>query len=457
MNRHDFLKEGSKILEFLGEYLEQGNVNGPVYPNPEPNHFLQQLPLHPPEHPESPETLFQDFKDKIFPGLTHWNDPRFFGYFPCNNSFASVLGEMLAAGMGVNTFSWLTSPSATELEMRVMEWTAQALGLPAWKGCLQDTASMGVFSAMLAARERVWNANERGLMAAPPLTIYWTSETHSSCLKAARMAGLGNANVRLVPTLPDLSMCPERLSEMIQKDRTEGCVPCFVVATLGSTSTTAVDPLESIGLVCEREKVWLHVDAALGGTALLLPALRWMIQGIERADSFVFNPHKWMFTNFDCSAFFVRNPLDLLHALALEPEYLRGQHDQVTNFRDWGPQLGRRFRALKLWFVYKSFGLKGLQEKVELHLKMAQSFAGWVQSQPHLQLHSKPLLNTVCFSAGPNESTQSLHLALNRSGEVFLTHTKINDKYLIRASFGQTNAQMGDVERLQFQILRAKN
>lgn len=450
MDADEFRKVGHEAVEWMAHYLERGHEGAPVTSPFPPGHTLARLPPSPPERGEPLEKLFEDFQKVIVPGLTHWNDRRFFGYFPCNNSYPSVLAEMLTAAVGVNAFSWVTSPAATELELRVMDWLGQMLGLP-WKGCLQDTASTGTFAALLAARERMGHANGGGVRQGGDgaLTAYVSEEAHSSGLKAARMAGLGDAFVRVVPVTDDLAMDPHTLGAAMDADRAAGLRPCFVMATVGTTSTTAVDPVRAIAECCRRHGAWLHVDAALAGTAAVLPEMRWLMDGVELADSFLFNPHKWMFTNFDCSAFFVRDPAALKAALALSPEYLRGPHDgAVENLRDWGPQLGRRFRALKLWFVLRSYGVEGVRARVRLHLAMARRFASLVREDGRFALREEPRLNTVCFALDTDERTEALHRAINATGEAFVTHTRARGRYLVRASFGQTQAEDVDVDRL---------
>lgn len=449
MDSQEFKHLGYEMIDWIADYLENGYQEGPVFPNVAPGNTLAQLPANPPQYPEPGSALFNDFKSIIVPGLTHWNDPRFFGYFPCNNSAPSVLAELLAAGVGVNTFSWITSPAATELEIRMMEWLGQMIGLE-WKGVIQDTASSATLCALLSAREAMTGINFTGFAGQnQTLRVYVSDQTHSSVLKAGRVAGFGDANVVTLKTDASCTMNPQLLEDAFKADLAQGLTPCFVVATVGTTSSTAIDPVEAIAEICKRYGVWLHVDAALAGTAALLPEMRWLMTGVPQADSFLFNPHKWMFTNFDCCAYFCKDPLALKKAMALTPEYLKTQHDLAAeNLRDWGLQLGRRFRALKLWFVIRSYGVEGLQQKIRLHLQMAKEFATLIGTHSHFHLIQEPVLNTVCFKLDTDALGEALLAAVNASGEAFLTHTRIEGCYVIRVSFGQTGAKVEDVARL---------
>ncbi|MCB1053690.1 MAG: aspartate aminotransferase family protein, partial [Acidobacteria bacterium] len=378
MDKQSFRQMGYEIIDWIADYMESG-YDGPVNPPVKPGAMRAQLPKSAPEQPESPAQIMADFKSMILPNTLHWNDPRFYGYFPCNHSGPAILGDLLGNGLGVNAMSWATCPSATELEIQVMQWLGKAIGLE-WPGVIQDTASTGVFCALLAARESVANGNRDGFYDSAPLVAYTSDQAHSSLLKAMRMAGLGDRYMRLVPTLEDQSMDTDVLVRMIEGDIEAGHRPFFICGTIGTTSTTAVDPILEISEIADEYDIWFHVDAALAGTAALLPEMEWLMEGVEQADSFLFNPHKWMFTSFDCCAFFIKDPAALKHALSIQPEYLKTAADgAVENFRDWSIQLGRRFRALKLWFVLRLYGLEGIREKIRLHLAMTQDFARWVE------------------------------------------------------------------------------
>lgn len=447
MEHQDFRQLGYQIIDWIADYMENG-YSGPVTPQGSPGEVLGRLPQTPPDQPEAGSAVLHDFKELILPYTSHWNDPRYMGYFPCNHSGPGILGDLLSAGLNVNAMSWATSPAATELEIAMLRWLGAMLELP-WPGTIQDTASTGTLCAMLAARERVAPVNQSGYYHQQPLVAYVSDQAHSSGIKAARIAGIGDDYLRAVRSDDEQSMNIQDLERLIAEDREAGHHPFFVMATVGTTSTTAIDPVERIAEVCARENLYLHVDAALAGTAAILPEMKWLMDGVARADSFLFNPHKWMFTNFDCCAYFCKDPMQLKKALAIQPEYLKTEHDAaVENFRDWSIQLGRRFRALKLWFVIRTFGVAGLQNRIRQHLAMAKWFADRVAEHPDLTLWSHPKLNTVCFFCGDDHQTQALMKRLNETGQVFLTHTVVQGQYLIRVSFGQTHQTMEHAENL---------
>jgi aromatic-L-amino-acid decarboxylase len=467
MDPGSFRRYGHQLVDWVAHYLEQVH-KFPVLSPASPGEIRNKLPGHPPEKGEEMEQILADFQQIILPGITHWNHPRFFAYFPANNSGPSILAELLTAGLGVNAMLWQTSPAATELEEVVMEWLRQMLVLPQdFRGVIQDTASTATLCALLCARERIsqfqinregfsaWSGSEKGA-----LRVYASSEAHSSVEKGARIAGFGSQN--LVPVSVDSSFAldPEDLERHILEDRQRGFTPCCIVATVGTTSSTALDPLEPVGDIAQRYGLWFHVDAALAGSAALLPEMRWILNGIERADSFVFNPHKWLFTNFDCSAFFCRHPQILSSTFSILPEYLKTDLDrQVTNFRDWGIQLGRRFRALKLWFVLRYYGVEGLQARLRRHLSLAQEFRTWVEQSPFFELMAPVPLNTICFRFHPpkpwgrkmgEEELDRLNKELldqvNRAGKIFLTHTRLRGRYCLRLCIGQTETRREHVE-----------
>jgi aromatic-L-amino-acid decarboxylase len=382
------------------------------------------------------------------------------GYFPANKSYPSVLAEMLTATLGAQCMSWLTSPAATELEERMMEWLRDLIGLPqSFTGVIEDTASTSTLCALLMARERItdFGVNEEGFPDDQKFTVYCSSETHSSIEKGVKIAGFGRQNLRKIPVDQYFAMQSEELEKAIRSDLEEGHQPAAVIATIGTTGSTAIDPLEEIGKICSKYEVFLHVDAAYAGTALILPEKRWMNEGIEHADSFVFNPHKWMFTNFDCSAFFVDDENLLIRTLGIMPEYLKTPEDQrVKNYRDWGIPLGRRFRALKLWFVLRSFGREGLQKKIRHHITLAQNLEEKINQHPDFELLAPVPLNTLCFRFHPphisdeqklNELNKRLLNQIQQSGELFLTHTSLKGKYTIRMVIGNTNVEQRHVEK----------
>lgn len=458
-NAKEFAEHARQLTEWMANYLE--NIRElPVRSQVSPGQILASLPSAPPEQAESFEAIFADFRQDLLKGITHWQHPSFFAYFPANSSYPSLLAEMLTAALGAQCMIWETSPAAAELEERMMQWLLQMTGLPTeWHGVIQDTASSATLCALLTAREQATNyqINENGWAGIPPLAIYCSQETHSSIEKAAKIAGFGRNMVRKIPTDAQYALLPEQLEAAIQADLAAGVKPVAVVATLGTTSSTAMDPLPAIGQICQRFGVWLHVDAAYAGTAAVLPECRWMNQGAELADSYVFNPHKWMFTNFDCTAYFVRDKDALIRTFSIMPEYLKTAADsQVNNYRDWGIQLGRRFRALKLWFVIRGFGVEGIRDRLREHLRLAHWFADAVAQIPDVRIMAPVHLNLVCFrfepsglSAGEQDAyNQKLMEVINRTGKAYLTHTRLSGLYTIRAVFGQTHLEQADVEAL---------
>jgi len=462
MNPDDFRRHGHQLVDWMADYMRDVGAL-PVTPAVRPGDVLRQLPTSPPENGEPFDTLLQDFTRIIVPGMTHWNHPGWFAYFPANNSPPSILAEMLTATLGAQCMSWATSPAATELEQATMEWLRQMLGLPTdFTGVIQDTASTATLVALLSARERATDnaAGVSGLAGTGArLTVYASSEAHSSIDKGVKLAGYGLEQLRRVPVDQAYALMPDALDRMIVADRKAGFVPACVVATVGTTSSTAIDPLRRIAEVCRRHAVWLHVDAAYAGTAAIVPELRHLFDGVEQADSFVFNPHKWMLVNFDCSAYFVRDRDALLATFKVTPEYLRTAEDRdVVNFRDWGIQLGRRFRALKLWFVIRSYGLEGLRELVRKHVRLARELAGWIEAAPGFELMAPVPLGLVCFRYRPPElrvddpRLQDLNAALlarvNATGRVRLTHTRLGGQFVIRVAIGQRQTERAHVEEV---------
>lgn len=459
MTPDEFRTHAHDLVDWMADYMESVR-SYPVRSGVRPQEILNQLPADPPEQPEPFPDIFEDFKRVILPGITHWQHPSFFAYFPANASPPSVLAEMLTATLGAQCMSWVTSPAAAELEQRMMEWLGQMLGVPSsWRGVIQDTASTATLCSILSAREARSDflINERGFADAPRFTAYCSAETHSSIEKGVKIAGIGRDNLRKIAVDQAFALRPDALEEAITADVRAGLQPLCVVATLGTTGSTAIDPLRTIGEICRRHNVWLHVDAALAGTALVLPEMRWMSDGLDAADTFVFNPHKWMMTNFDCSAYFVRNPATLIRTFEILPEYLKtAGGGSVDNYRDWGIQMGRRFRALKLWFVLRSFGVSGIQEKVRRDIRMAQQLAEEIRRDPAFEVLAPVPLNTVCFRFAPPGLTDpgaidalnaDLLERLNATGSLFMTHTRLNGAFAIRMVIGQTNVQQRHVDR----------
>jgi len=449
MNNEDFRRAGYQFVDWIADYFE--NVEKyHVVARVEPGDIKKMIPAVPPARGEAMDGIFRDFEKMIMPGITHWQHPGWFAYFPANNSPASVLGELLTAGLGAQGMVWQTSPAAAELEEVVLDWLRQMIGLPSgFSGVIQDTASTATLCALLSAREKAtgFEGNESGLR--QPLVVYASEEAHSSVDKGVRIAGFGRKNLRRIPTDDRFALIPEKLDEAIARDREAGLCPACVVATVGTTSSGAVDPLKEIGEICRAHGLWLHVDAAWAGTAALLPEKRGILAGAELADSLVFNPHKWMLTNFDCSAYFVRDPGALIRTFEIHPEYLRtGVDAKVRNYRDWGIQLGRRFRALKLWFVVRSYGVEGLQAMVREHIRLAGLFRDFVGSDARFELLAPVDLGLVCFRLNDGRGDPALDdlnrrflARINAAGPVFLTHTTLRGKYTIRFVVGQRTTE----------------
>jgi aromatic-L-amino-acid decarboxylase len=459
MDNVEFRAWAHRLADQMADYYE--NIESyPVKSQVKPGDIIAQLPTAPPSGSEGMESIMQDFETIIMPGITHWQSPGFFGYFPANSSYPSILAEMLTASLGAQCMVWDTSPAAAELEETVMNWLKTMTGLPSdWHGVIQDTASTSTLAAILSAREKMtgYSVNESGFAGNEKLRVYCSTETHSSVEKAVKIAGIGRANLVKVATDPQYRMDAARLRKAIAEDRAAGFQPLCVIATLGTTGSTSVDPLPEIADVCNEYGVWLHIDAAYGGSALLLPEYRWMIAGIEKADSFVFNPHKWMFTNFDCSAYFVKDKEALLRTFEILPEYLKtGNRGLVNNYRDWGIPLGRRFRALKLWFVIRSYGVSQLQLKIREHILMARWLEQQVTAQPDFEIMAPVPLSLVCFRFKPlgindtetlNRLNENLMQSLNAGGRIFLTHTKFNGQYTLRMSIAGTLTEQRHVEK----------
>lgn len=458
MDAEEFRREGHRFVDWLADF--HGTLASlPVRSQVAPGEVQAQLPPGPPAHPESYTQILADLERVVVPGLTHWQSPSFFAYFPANISAASVLGELTSAAFGVQGMSWMTSPACTEIETKMMDWMRQALGLPAGfgpdgagGGVIQDSASSATLCALLAARERATagETNRRGLARTAPLVAYGTRHAHSSLEKAVRIAGVGSDQLRWVEVDDTHAMRPEALAACIERDVARGERPFFVNAVVGTTSTNAMDPLAPIGEVCAAHDVWLHVDAAMSGVAALCPEFRHIHEGVDRADSYTTNAHKWMLTNFDCNLFWVRDRGALTGALGAYPEYLANRataSGAVIDYKDWQVPLGRRFRALKLWFVLRRYGTDGLAEMIRSHVSMAQEFAGWIDAHPAFELVVKPPLNLVCFRhrAG-DEVGQRLLERLNDDGCMYLTHTRIDGRYVLRMSIGAAATTRAHVE-----------
>jgi aromatic-L-amino-acid decarboxylase len=456
MTPDEFRRHGHAVVDWIADYHARIE-SFPVLSQVKPGEIRAALPSHPPEQGEPFDAILKDVDRLILPGVTHWQSPNFFAYFPSNASGPGILGDLLSSGLDIQGMLWSTSPACTELETHVMDWLVGMLGLSekflstdTGGGVIQDTASSAALCALLAARERATNyvSNKKGCDGR--LVAYVSTQTHSSLEKAAMIAGIGVENLRLIEVDQNLAMRPDALVRQVDADRRGGLTPFFVCATVGTTSSNAMDPLGAIGEVCRQHNLWLHVDAAMSGTAMLCPEFRHLQNGVELADSYNFNPHKWMFTNFDCSCLWVADRKALIRTLTILPEYLRNQATEsgvVIDYRDWQIQLGRRFRSLKLWFVIRHYGVEGLQHHIRQHVKLAQHFAEWVRTDDRFELSAPVPLNLVCFRhKGGDAANQAILERLNCSGNLFLTHTKLNGKLTLRLCVGQTNTQAHHVE-----------
>ena len=457
-DHNEFREYAHLFVDWMADYLE--NVDSyPVKSSVKPREIIDKIPGNPPTHSEDLNQIFEDFKEIILPGITHWQSPNFFGYFPANSSYPSLLAEMLTATLGAQCMVWETSPAAAELEERVLNWLKGMIGLPEYfHGVIQDTASTASLVALLTAREKLseFHINEQGF-SHNKFRIYCSSETHSSIEKAVKIAGFGRQSLVKIKVDENYSMDPVALKKAIEKDIKDDFFPVCIFVTLGTTGSTAIDPLNEIADIASKYEIWLHVDAAFAGTALILDEYKWMIEGIEKADSFVFNPHKWMFTNFDCSAYFVKDKEALIKTFSINPEYLKTKNEgEENNYRDWGIQLGRRFRALKLWFVIRNFGVEGLKEKIRFHISLAKEMEKKIIESENFEMVTPRTLNLLCFHYKPkdinniddlNRLNEDLLQKINASGKAFLTHTKLNGIYTLRMVIGQTNVTKDHVQK----------
>ena len=464
MNPEEFRQVGHQLIDWIADYRARV-ADLPVMAQTEPGEVRGQLPSAPPESGESFDGIFRDLEQTIVPGLSHWQSPRFFGYFPGNSELSSVLGDYLSTGLGVLGLSWQSSPALSELEEVVTDWMRQMVGLStAWSGVIQDTASTSTLIALMCARERTtdYSFARGGLQGeSKPLIVYTSGYSHSSVEKAALLAGFGRANVRAIPTDERYAMRPDALGAAIQADIERGLTPCAIVATVGTTATTALDPLEAIASIAQQHHLWLHVDGAMAGSAMILPECRWMWQGIEGADSVVLNPHKWLGVAFDCSLYYVRDPQHLVRLMGTNPSFLQSAvDDQVKNLRDWGIPLGRRFRALKLWCLIREQGVAGLQARLRRDLANAQWFAEQVQAAPNWRVLAPVPLQTICVRYEPpglaDEALDRHTLAwverVNRSGGAYLTPAMLDGRWMVRVSIGSLLTEQEHVEALWSQM-----
>jgi aromatic-L-amino-acid decarboxylase len=460
MDPEEFRRVGHQLIDWIADY--RANLAAlPVMSRAEPGWVRSQLPATPPQSPEAFDAIFQDLEHIIVPGLTLWQHPNFYGFFPANSSLSSVLGDYLSTGLGVMGLSWQASPALSELEEVVTDWVRQMVGLSAaWSGVIQDTASTSTLVALMCARERAtgYSLSRGGLQdEEKPLIVYASNQSHSSVEKAALLAGFGRANVRVIPTDERYAMRPAALAAAIEDDIKHGRVPCAVVATVGTTATTALDPLAEIAQITARHKIWFHVDAAMAGAAMILPECRWMWLGVEEADSLVFNAHKWLGVAFDCSLYYVRDSEHLVRVMSTNPSYLQSAVDnQVKNLRDWGIPLGRRFRALKLWCLIREQGITGLQERLRRDIANAQWLGEQIEATAGWRVLAPVPLQTVCVRHEPpglsGEALDAYTLAwagrINRSGAAYLTPAVLDGRWMVRISIGSILTEHAHVEAL---------
>jgi aromatic-L-amino-acid decarboxylase len=507
MDVEEFRHYGHQIIDWIADYLSNAD-RYPVLAQVEPGKIKSEIPSVPPADGEAMDQILADVDRIVLPGLTHWNHPAFFAYFAMNGSIPGILGDMLATALNVNAMMWRTSPAATELEEVTVDWLRQLIGLPdEFSGLIYDTASMSSLCAIAAARETVSELNVRELGLAgvragdaqttgypgypflereekpesesdvrTRLRMYTSEQSHSSIEKAAITLGIGQSGVKKVSTDREYRMDPDALATAIEEDREGGYRPFCVVATVGTTSTTSIDPVPAIASICEKEQLWLHVDAAFGGSAAVVPEMRWVLNGCERADSLVINPHKWFFVPFDLSVLYCRRMEVLRQAFSLVPEYLRSANqDEVRNYMDYGPQLGRRFRALKLWFAIRYFGSRGLADRIREHLKMAHEFAQLIDKSDNFERLAPVPLSAVCFRAHPaalrkrasslranteaeqylNELNERLMDEVNRQGKIFISHTKLDGKYTLRLAIGHIRTTREHIDLAWMQLNEA--
>ncbi len=456
MTTDEFRKQGHEIINWIADYYEKIEEY-PVFPKVQPGDIRSSLPKQAPEEGKSYDKIMNDM-DLIMPGITHWQSPNFHAYFPCATSGPAILGDLISTGLGVNGMNWATSPSCTEVESHVLDWIVDMMDLPkGFKtdskggGVIQDTASSSSLVALIAAREKITNglSNDKGCN--QRLTAYTSSQSHSSIEKAVGISGIGKNNLRLVDVDDTFAMRPDHLESSIKDDLSNNRLPAYVCVTIGTTSSTAIDPLVAIGKICKKYGIWLHVDAAMAGPVALCPEYRHILDGLEYADSYSFNPHKWMLTSFDCSLFYVMDRAKLIQSLTIMPEYLKNansQKEEVFDFRDWGIPLGRRFRSLKLWHVINYYGINGLQASIREHMANTQKLKSWIEQDKRFEIVAPVPLTLICFRlAVGSRKTEQLLNAINKSGRAHLTHTKLNDQYIIRFSVGQPTTTLEHLKK----------
>lgn len=467
MNSEEFRKYGHKIIDQIADYYE--NIEKyPVVSNVTPGKIKNSLPDRAPTNGDSFEKILNDFDTHIMPGITHWQSPNFYAYFPSNTSFESLLAEFITSALGPVTFSWQASPAAAELEEVTMNWLRQLIGLPeTFEGVIQDTASTATLVSLLTAREKFSNyaINKIGSAYSPSYRIYSSTEIHSSIDKAVKISGIGINNLIKIKTDKAFSIDVNDLEESIKKDLMLGKTPLAIVAAIGTTSSTAVDNIEKVSEIAHKYGIWLHVDAAYAGTALVLDEYKYMLKGIEKADTFVMNPHKWLFTNFDCSAYFVKDTHALIKTFTMMPEYLKTNYDdKVKNYKDWGIQLGRRFRALKLWFVLRSYGVEKIKQTIAFHIELGKKFEQFIENDDDFEILAPRYFNLVCFrfinsslnSSDINIINKQFLDKINSTGNIYMTHTELDGKYTLRFVIGKTYVEEKHLLFAQKVIIKAK-
>ena len=455
MDISEFRKEGYKVIDWIAEYYD--NIEEyPVLSRVKPGEIRNKLPKKPPKKGREFNNILKDM-DLMMPGITHWQSPNFHAFFPCSNSGPAILGDLISTGIAINGMNWVTSPSATEVESHVLDWMVNALNLPnqfltssSGGGVIQDTASSSSLVAMVAARERatLGEANKKGCK--QNLTVYTSSQSHSSIEKAAKIAGIGTNNIRIIDVDENYAMKSDLLLNTIKQDIKKGFTPALIIATVGTTSSTGIDPVDQIGKICKKYNIWLHVDSAMAGPAAICPELRFVNNGLEFADSYTFNPHKWMLTNFDCSIFYVRNKKYLLNALSILPEYLKNkasEKNDVIDYRDWGIPLGRRFRSLKLWNVINYYGINGIQEYIRTDMRITQELKRWIEADENFEILAPIPLTLICFKYKANDDfNEKLLRKMNASGKMYMSHTKLNGQFAIRFSIGTSTSTKDHVK-----------
>lgn len=460
MTPQEFRQYGHQLIDWIADYRTH-IADYPVMSTVRPGTIKNALPPSPPQTPQPFTTILDDLNQTILPGITHWNHPNYFAYFPSNATLPSVLGDLISSGIGGIGLNWQANPALTEVEELMCDWMRQMIGLsPTWHGVIQDTASTATLVALLCAREQTTNHSQiqAGLQGQPaPLIIYTSTQSHSSVKKAALLAGFGLNNIRPIPTDPHYALDPQALATALEQDHAHGHIPCAIVATTGTTSTTALDPLAPLAQLAQQHTLWLHVDAAMAGTAMILPEYRWMWDGIENADSLVLNPHKWLGTVFDCSLFYVQNPQHLIRVMSTNPSYLQTSADGTAkNYRDWGIPLGRRFRALKLYCLIKEQGVQGLQARIRRDLDNAQWLKSQIENAPDWHIVAPVPLQTICVRHAPagleghqlDQHTLAWVTAINQSGTAYLTPAKLDGQWMVRISIGAEPTTLTHVKAL---------